>query len=624
MCGICGILNFDKNLTIDEQLLLSMRDLMVHRGPDDAGIYLNGNIGMAHRRLSIIDRSGGAQPMTGSEGSTSIVYNGEIYNYLELKQRLSKEGIHFDTNSDTEVILKAYEKYGHDCLRHLRGMFAFAIWDGKRNELFAARDRLGIKPFYYTVLKEAFIFASEIKALLIHPEVESQIEPRALYNYLNLRYVPGPDTMFRGIRKLQPGHCLIVNQGQIRVRCYWDLGPNDNHQRSHAENRLEEFTDLLEDCVRTHLMSEVPLGVFLSGGIDSSIVVALMSRISEQRIKTFSVGYEQDYGVNEFQYARLVAEKYHTDHYEHPISSQDFFEFMPRLVWHMDEPISDPASVPLFFLSQFAKQHVTVVLSGEGADELLAGYYIYKKMLMIEDFRKLPASLIFSLALKVVSVFLMNEKLRDYISMAQVPLEDRYHGVSKAFKPSSLSQLLNTEINNQVGLNELYRDYYSRVKDMTPLSRMLYIDKKTWLPDDLLMKADKMTMAASQELRVPFLDHKLVEYAFSLPETDKIKRGTTKYLLRQVAKNLVPDVVVNRPKKGFPIPIQQWFRDDLNGIAHEILARPNSACRDYFRIDFIHRMLKDHQAGHVDYSENIWNLLVFEYWHSRFISQSVS
>lgn len=624
MCGISGILNYNPDHSVNERLLLSMRDIMQHRGPDDDGLYLNRHVGMTHRRLSIIDLSSGHQPMTNEDGSVWIVYNGEIYNYLDLREQLVAKGHEFKTKCDTEVILHAYEEFGTDCLNFLRGMFAFAIWDENDRQLFAARDRLGIKPFYYCSLKDSFIFSSEIESILLDPRVERTVSETSLYFYLNLRYVPGPRTMFANIWKLQPGHYILIRGDEPQIKQYWDVGEATSQLPAitYDDTELEEqFLQILLDCVGMRLMSEVPLGVFLSGGIDSSMVVALMSKLTNQRIKTFSVGYRDDYGTNEFEYARLIARQYDTEHHELPISSHNFYDFLPKLVWHLDEPISDPATIPLYYLPEYSQQHVTVVLSGEGADEILAGYYIYKKMLLLEKVHQLPRFLKQVFIHSIAGRLFRNGKINKYLKLLRLPLQERYKGVSRAFMPDQIENQLRSKTLCPELIDEFYRNYYSKVEDFHPLNQMLYIDTKTWLPDDLLMKADKMTMAASQELRVPFLDHKLVEFAFSMKPDKKIRGSHTKILLKKLARTMLPETVVKRTKKGFPVPISKWFEGDLNQFARETMLDGHSACRRFFEIAFVETLFDEHRSGLRDHSETIWNLLVFEFWYESFIRQ---
>ncbi|HSW65011.1 MAG TPA: asparagine synthase (glutamine-hydrolyzing) [Dissulfurispiraceae bacterium] len=614
MCGICGIVTLDGNPVRSEDLL-AMRDRMVHRGPDDAGMFINGSVALGHRRLSIIDLSSGHQPMTNEDGSVVIVYNGELYNYLDLRSELIEKGHVFATRSDTEVIVHAYEEFGEGCLEHFRGMFAFAIWDGRKRRLFAARDRLGKKPLYYARWGDTFLFASEIKALLAHPDARREVDDESLDLYFGFRFVPGPRTMFRGIAKLQPGHMLVLAGSEVRTKRYWDIDKISTRAIS-LDEAQEGFVSLLKESVRLRLMSEVPLGVFLSGGVDSSAIVAMMSEIVPGPIKTFSVGYADDAAENEFEYARMVATRYQTDHHEFRLTADDFFGFLPKLLWHLDEPIADASTIPLFYISQLAKEHVTVVLSGEGADELLGGYYIYKKMLLIDTLRALPgASLLAGLAAGAASV-VGNRKAERYASLMREPLEDRYAGVAGALSDAERTALFGGR--KPASRAAVTRPYYERVKQREPLNRMLYLDTKVWLPDDLLMKADKMTMATSVELRVPFLDHKLVEYAASLPVSYKIHGNETKYLLKRAMESRLPREVLYRPKKGFPVPINRWFREKAGGL-RDVLLDSGSACRQFFAPGVLEGLIQQHEKQRNDMSDVLWPFLVFEYWHNVYI-----
>ena len=622
MCGICGVVHFERERKVDRHILEKMTNVMVHRGPDDKGYYVKDHVGFGHRRLSIIDLSEGHQPMSNENSTVWIVFNGEIYNYLELRAQLMERGHQFKTNSDTETIIHAYEEFGEKCLELLRGMFAFAIWDENRQQIFAARDRIGEKPFYYTEVDGTFIFSSEIKSILQFPSFRKEIELSALDLYLSLRYVPGPLTMFKGILKLQPGHYLILKGNRLSIHEYWDVPNNLGKVSRNEEECHHRFLTLLEECIRMRLMSEVPLGVFLSGGIDSSLVVALMSAMTDIPIKTFSVGYETDFGTNEFDYARMVVEKYHTEHYELRIGSRDFYDFIPKLVWYLDEPIADAATIPLFFLSEFAKQWITVVLSGEGADEILAGYYIYKKMLWLQKLQYVPKTIRENLLLGIFRSIFYKERHKRYLKLIQHPLAEKYYGVSNSFSLDSKRVLFPLCENTRGNLERFFEGYYERVNEWSDLNKMLYVDLKIWLPDDLLMKADKMTMAASMELRVPFLDHELVEFAFSLPDRFKINGNSTKYLLREVGEKLLPTPIIHREKRGFPVPLSQWLKGDLNQVAKETLLGPLSACRDYFDPEAIKSILNRHRAKDEDLSEQIWNLLVFEFWCRGYMRSS--
>lgn len=614
MCGICGIVSLGGGPVRSEDLL-AMRDRMVHRGPDDAGVFINGSVALGHRRLSIIDLSTGHQPMTNEDGSVVIVYNGELYNYLDLRSELIAKGHVFATRSDTEVIVHAYEEFGKGCLEHFRGMFAFALWDGRKRRLFAARDRLGKKPLYYVRWGDTFLFASEIKALLAHPAARREVDDESLDLYFGFRFVPGPRTMFRGIAKLQPGHTLVVEGSEVRTEQYWDIDTITTREIA-LDNAQEEFVSLLKEAVRMRLMSEVPLGVFLSGGVDSSAVVALMSEIVPGPIKTFSVGYADDPAENEFEYARMVASRYQTAHHEFRLTADDFLAFLPKLVWHLDEPIADASTIPLFYISQLAKEHVTVVLSGEGADELLGGYYIYKKMLLLDTLRALPgARLLAGLSAGAASV-VGNRKAERYASLMRKPLEERYAGVASVLSDAERSALFGGR--KPASRAAVTRPYYERVQHREPLNRMLYLDTKVWLPDDLLMKADKMTMATSVELRVPFLDHKLVEYAASLPVSYKIHGNETKYLLKRAMESRLPHEVLYRPKKGFPVPISRWFREKASGL-RDVLLDSGSASRQFFAPGVLEGLMQQHEKQQNDMSDVLLPFLVFEYWHNVYI-----
>lgn len=618
MCGICGIISLEADRTVNGEDLIAMRDSMVHRGPDDAGLFIDGNIGLGHRRLSIIDLSSGHQPMTNEDGSIIVVFNGEMYNFQDLRNHLIAKGHIFKTRSDTEVIIHAFEEFGENCLEHFRGMFAFAIWDKRKQQLFIARDRLGEKPLYYAQWGDTFLFASEIKGILAHPDARREIDQEALDLYFGFRYVPGPRTMFKGIAKLQPGHFLWIKNNAVHTQAYWDF---NTIQTRHLTQKTaeEEFTELLKESVKMRLMSDVPLGVFLSGGVDSSVVVALMSEMVEEPIKTFSVGYTGDAAENEFEFSRMVANLYKTDHHEFRLTADDFLDFLPKLAWHLDEPIADASTIPLFFISQLAKEHVSVVLSGEGADELLGGYYIYKKMLLLESLRTIPGSGIVAGAASLAGRLLGNRKIERYANLLRLPLEQRYTGVSQVFTEGERQRLFTGRGGiTPRALADVIAPYYARVQNRPSLDRMLYLDTKVWLPDDLLMKADKMTMATSVELRVPFLDHVLVEYAASLPVTSKIHANETKYLLKHAMETRLPRELLYRTKKGFPVPICRWLREKAS-VVREVLLDSGSACRMFCEPSFIEQIIRDHEQTQNDLSDLIWPFLVFEYWHNSYM-----
>jgi len=624
MCAISGILKYQRRDSIDPEVLARMTDIMIHRGPDARGEYIDGNLGLGHRRLSIIDLAGGDQPIANEDGSVVVVFNGEIYNYAGLAATLSDRGHQFRTRSDTETIVHAYEEYGDRCVDHFRGMFAFALWDRNRQKLLLVRDRLGIKPLYYYEGADFIAFASEIKALLEIPGVPREVEPDALSHYLSLRYVPGPQTMFRKIVRLQPGHLLTREDGTTSVRKYWDI---EFHPMERADQGLLQFDQLLTESVQLRLAAEVPLGVFLSGGLDSSAILAMMSRLHRSRgIHTFSVGYKDVTGreaeSNEFEYAQIAAKAYGAEHHEYRLSPDELQDFMPALVWHLDEPLADPTCVPLYFISKTASEEITVVLSGEGADELLAGYGIYQRMLQLERLHRTFGGVASAME-PVLRHVIPGERLRTAMRWSALPLERRYRGVSRGFLPELKRELLPDSEQSECRLDALFEACFQSAKPASPLDQMLYADTRIWLPDDLLLKADKMTMANAIELRVPFLDHRMVEYAATLPAASKLNKGTGKILLRQAMTNDLPPAILNRPKKGFPVPIGPWLKTELRSMVHDALLSRGSALSDYMNVKTVEKVVRQHELGQVDRSQEIWTLLVFEYWHRVFMSRSI-
>jgi asparagine synthase (glutamine-hydrolysing) len=610
MCAICGIVKLDRAAWVDPAIIGAMSDTMAHRGPDDSGVFVDGPAGLGFRRLSIIDLAGGHQPMTTPDGDVTIVFNGEIYNYRDLTCKLTAASHRFQTHSDTETILHAYRQYGDACVEHLRGMFAFAIWDRPKKRLLLARDRLGVKPLYYYQCGDFLAFASEIKALLEIPAIARNVDPDALDDYLSLRYIPGPRTMFRNIFRLQPGHTLVLENGQVRIHQYWDVAYGE------SERNPQDFLELLEESVRLRLVADVPLGLFLSGGLDSTAILSIMSRLAGGRVKTFSVGYESTDrrdDVSEFEYARLAANAFGAEHYEYRLTSHQFEESIPGLIWHLDEPMADPTIIPLYHLSRLAREHITVVLSGEGADEILGGYNIYSRMLKLEaPFLKSLAHLL---------KWAPSEALRHYGQMSSEPLNRRYRGVSRGFRPETKLSLIGADRMRRsfVRLDGIFKAALDTPAGASPLNRMLYADTKIWLPDDLLVKADKMTMATGLELRVPFLDHRLVEFAAGLPDRAKLNGSTGKAILRQEMRGRVPDAIIDRPKKGFPVPLASWLRGPLRRFLREQLLDRQSACSSYLEPTAVAQILEQHEQGRADRSGELWSLLVFEIWHRKFV-----
>ncbi len=607
MCGINGLFYFDPARNVEPEMIDRMRAIVRHRGPDDHGTYVRGNAGLGFNRLSIIDLSGGHQPMANEDETVWIVFNGEIYNFESLHRDLVARGHVFRTRSDTEAIVHAWEEYGEKCVEQLRGMFAFAIWDERRRVLFVARDRLGIKPLYYYADEDRFAFASELKSLLEVPGMPRELDTAALGEYLRRRYVIAPHTILKSARKLPPGHTLTVTEKGFTSKQYWDLPLEEPSDISEPE-ALAKTSALFEEALRLHLVADVPLGAFLSGGLDSSCVVALMAKLGVADIKTFSIGY--DSAESELPYARMVADHFHTDHHELRLTPVAFREILPKIVWFMDEPVGDTASVPLYYLAQFARRHVTVALSGEGSDELFGGYPIYRRMLAYERVNQLPLAQPVGRMLAAVAG---DTKLSKYAEMLGHPLEWRYGGVGGLFSARQVHRLY---LAADPSLNSVAAAY-GNCGHLPALQRMSYVDLKTWLPDDLLVKADRMSMAHSLELRVPFLDHHLVEFAARLPRKLKIRGGVTKYLLKKWAEPLLPRDIIYRPKKGFPVPTKTWFRNDLSGFARETLLDSAGVSRQFLSTAELEHLLDMHERE--DRSEQIYSLLVLDHWCREFL-----
>ena len=653
MCGICGIVNFNGTEPVAMDLLERMTSAQTHRGPDDYGYFVENNVGLGHRRLSIIDLSGGKQPIFNEDGSIVVVFNGEIYNFADLTTDLISRGHQFKTRSDTETIVHAYEEYGVQCMKDFRGMFAFAIWDRKSKRLFLVRDRVGIKPLYYYAGKDCFVFASEIKSILQHPRVPREVNAEALDMYLALRYVPGPQTIFKKIFKLQPAHWLMVDEGGVKIGQYWDLKfmplplgeagtPRARRVRvsgfeslirpsaalSHRERDfIREFADRFEESVRLRMIAEVPLGVFLSGGLDSSSMLAMMSKITGgERVKTFSVGYEiegagaaEAQESNELLYAREAAAHFGAEHHEFSLSARDFRNAIPTMVRHLDEPMADPSCIPLYFISKLARNYITVILSGEGADESMGGYALYRKIALLEQARKFAGP--FAPIFPALARLPFSDRIRAYLRRAGTKLEQHYHGVVKGLSLETRLALTGPErtYRSEHQLNEIFGSYFKNVEGASPLNQMLYADTKIWLPENLLMKGDKMTMATAVELRVPFLDHKLLEYLAALPDFLKVRGNQGKWILRQAMGNVLPPSILHRVKKGFPVPVLSWLRHDMRDLVRDTLLSGDSACRKFFDPQAIEEIVGLQEKGKVTGYQVVWSLLIFECWHKQFI-----
>ena len=622
MCGIAGIIDVEAAPTSED--IGAMIADFAYRGPDAVGqvCFEADGVALGHRRLSILDLSeAGAQPMASASGRLWLVYNGEIYNYLEIRNDLEALGCTFRSGSDTEVLLYAYECWGPECLQRFMGMYAFAIWDRDKRELFAARDRLGIKPFYYRQTRRGFLFASEIKSVLAVQAERRGVDPSLIDAYMDFGYVPGEDTLHKGIKRLLPGHALTWRDGRTRVSAYWDLqfGDQVDDEISVCADKLN---GLLKDSIALHLRSDVPLGVFLSGGLDSSAVVALLSPGTSLGLKTFSVAYNFGPDYDETPYAREVAAAFSTDHHEIRVTPKQFLEFVPSYIWHMDEPVTEAAAISLNYVSKLAREHVVVCLSGEGSDELFAGYDFYTYNLAIEKAQRVVGTRIFRELARIATKIGRYAKLRKYLELAGRPLEERYRGIS-SYEPGKKSRLYGRGFaglaaGGNAACHAFLEGLFTRSRNWDPLSRMLYFDTKTWLVDDLLIKADRMSMANSIELRVPFLDHRLVQYAATLPSRYKIRGADTKFILKRIMDGQLPDRIVRRRKMGFPTPLEIMFRGELFDYAKETLLSREAIGRGYFDAAAVKQLLLDHRSGKAGNHREIWQLLVLEEWHRRF------
>ena len=612
MCGICGRYNLNGSPVAAAEIV-AMRDAMLHRGPDDQGLLVDGSVGLGHRRLSIIDLSGGHQPMSNEDGSVTVVFNGEIYNFEEIRAGLLARGHTFKTRSDTEVIVHLYEELGAECVQRFVGMFAIALWDARRRQLFLARDRLGVKPLYYAQIRDSLLFASEIKSLLRADGLSTELDPQGLRRYLTYRFPYGDGTLFKQVRQLPPGHYLLAQQGKVNVKRYWDVPPSEGSSKAGAP---ADFLPLLDEAVRLRMISDVPLGSFLSGGIDSSAITALMARHTEQ-VRTFSVGFMPD-EESELAWAKKVADHCGALHHEFVLHSEDFFSLLQRLVWHNDEPLTFPASIPLYLLSRESKRVATVMLGGEGADEILAGYGTNMRVYwMARVAAQVPAPL-----RRLLARLPLPPRARAIAARAALDqtslIEDTYRladyeplvGACRLPLPSAAAD--DRQLLEEVGLSSRPGGF---------LDRLLYFQLKTYLVA-LLMKQDKMSMAASIETRVPYLDHRLVELAFSLPDRYKIRGRTGKYLLKQAGRSLLPREVIDRPKRGFPVPIAQWFRVSGNPFL-DVLLDGESLRDGLLDADFVRTRVARFQGG-ADNSMELWAMLNLELWRREYLTARVS
>ena len=626
MCGITGVMQFG-NARVEPETLRRMCAAMVHRGPDDEGIYTAGPVGIGMRRLSIVDLATGHQPLSNEDGTVWIVFNGEIYNHAELREKLQALGHQYRTHSDTETIVHLYEEYGPDCVQHLRGMFAFAIWDARRQRLFIARDRLGIKPLYYHLTSQQIVFGSEIKVILAFPGTGAQLDRTVLPEYLAFGYLSGEQTFYNGIRKLMPGHWMEVDpSGQIRIARYWDLPVTESDRSQPESYYIQAYREMLEQAVNSHLMSDVPLGVFLSGGVDSSAVAALMTKIRRAPVETFSVGYAED-AYSELPYARVVAKHLNSIHHEVLVSQQDFFDSLPHLIGHEDEPIVWPSSIPLYFVAQLAHSRVKVVLTGEGADETLAGYTRYaftlKNAAWDRLYRRLiPGAVRGAVRGSIADSTWINATVRRKLSHTFLARNGNswasfyFDNFFSAFSESEQSGLFTHEVLAECGAGAPYRHVleYWEHSSGEMLQRLLYTDIKTYLVE-LLMKQDNMSMAASIESRVPFLDHLLVEFATNIPQNLQLGGLAGKRILKKAVEDLLPHSILYRPKLGFPTPWNRWLAGPQLDVICKLLLEPRSMERELFQRSAVERLFAEHRSGDRDHYDRIWRLLNLELWH---------
>ncbi len=629
MCGICGLSYKDPNRPVERAVLRAMNDVIAHRGPDDEGYYFRQNTGFGHRRLSIVDLSHGHQPMANADETMWIVYNGEIYNHQEVRREMEGRGYRYRTHCDTESIIYCIDAHGSAGLHKLRGMFAFALHDQRSGKMLIARDRLGVKPLYYLDTPELFAFASEIKSLLQIPQVRRTVDYKALMQILALKYTSDDSTLFSGIKKLEPGHYLEYDRGTVSIVRYWDCAHIKTDESITEPDAVKQIRQLMDTSINLRLMADVPLGMFLSGGIDSTIISERMSRMVDRRITTFSVAFGER-EANELHYARIAAQHANADQHEVTMTTQEFFELLPRMIYHEDEPIAHPSSVALYKVSELAGKHVKVVLTGEGADELFGGYERYYQTLanMKMDkvlFSILPRSLRQRIFRPLLDALPYKFPFRNKAIRTTVYLEPELETIFldnySTFSRAQLSQLLtgeNWKAHEADAVYAGYFDHFNRSNNSTLLGKMLYADVKTYLLE-LLMKQDQMSMAASIESRVPFLDHHLVEFAFSLPDEMKIKGFATKRILRAAFAEDIPREILTRPKAGFPVPIRRWFANEYHAVARQIILGDDSFCGANLNRKMISGFFELHRAGKYNYSDQIWTLLNLELWHTMFI-----
>jgi len=625
MCGICGVFDFEGD-PVSRELLERMNAEIRHRGPDGDGFFVNGPVGLANRRLSIIDLTGGWQPQTNEDGRIQVVFNGEIYNFIELREELEQKGHHFKTRSDTEVIAHGYEEWGDDCTKRFNGIFAFALWDSNRRRLLLARDHLGVKPLYYVRLGNRLLFGSEIKTLLVDPSCPREVDLDALSQLFTLRYVPSPRTLFRDIQKLPPAHRMIVENSGIKVERFWDKKPQIRSQWSEPA-LIEEYQELVEDAVRLQMRSDVPVGLFLSSGIDSGTLLAIMSKLTGQAVRTFTIGFEDGERTNETDAARQLAKMFASDHSEMVLGAQDYAKYYERYLWDIEEPVGNETAAAFYFVSWITSRKVKVALTGQGADEPWAGYDRHWGMKISQAYSRLPQFLTKGVLSKFGERFVKNEKRKRALStLYERDSLTRMISIYSFYSPGMKCRLFQPWVKERVSTNgieakQALQQLFSDVQDQDALTQILYMDTRTNLPDDLLMVGDKTSMANSLEARVPFLDYRLVEFIETLPPNLKIKGRQAKYLHKKAVEKWLPKEIVHRKKKGFANPIDRWLRTSMRSFIGDCLLSESAAVNRYFSRDFIRELVEKHEGGQEQHMRHIYLLLSFELWHQKFISQ---
>lgn len=625
MCGIIGYINADRQQPINEAVARAMNSAILHRGPDDEGFYFSGHVALGMRRLAIIDLAGGHQPICNEDQSVWVVFNGEIYNFPELRQQLLQRGHTLRTQSDTEVLVHLYEEYGDELVQHLNGMFGFALWDKRRQRLLVARDRMGEKPLYFTQTSEAFIFASELKALLQHPSIERKLNLLALRKYLQYEFVPSPHTMIEGVWKLPPAHRLIFEHGQWRQERYWQLSYEQERLQISEADALLEVRRLMREAVRIRLVAEVPLGVLLSGGIDSSAVAAMATTAAAGRVKTFSIAFEEK-SFDESSYARMVAAHLGTEHHEKRFTEHDMLDILPEIPRLLDEPLGDASLIPTYLVSHFTREHVTVALGGDGGDELFAGYPTYLAHRMTGYYNALPAFVRKGLIEPAVARLPVSTdnlsfdfKAKRFISGASLPTGLRHTVWMGSYDALLQRQLLHPDIIAACPDEAVFDEVTAYNAPAGPngqdaIEQMMKLDATHYLSECVLFKVDRASMAASLETRAPLLDHTFIEFLTRLPLHLKLRRFTGKYILKQAMRDQLPSAVIDRPKKGFGMPVAKWVKGELRPLVRDTFARTRMEQRGLFNVSYVERLLEEHERGIADHRKLIWTLLMFELW----------